>query len=288
MLGNWELTNSLLADIEIFVIAVFFWMLFVDILVFSIGFIKKKKRGFLSPIFKYSPRNVFLYLLALSLGVVWGSIILDNWSFFFMFIVVGLLGIIGESAYSWVWKLYFKRKNWEYTELPIFNSYTSLYNVIPWGIGGVVFLGCIAVMSKFTAVREIIDTSIIALYFSVFLGLSFIVGFGILRKIFAKKDFIKFSLKNFLIFNIPILNGIFIISLLYGWEYFIFSILSAFTAFVLEYLYGRMLHWIFGRQFWFYNYIPIDGNHTSITNYFGAMIGGYIFLLVFLVGIIVL
>jgi hypothetical protein len=239
------------------------------------NFLINKKVDF--PLIKYSVKNVYLALSIFVLAALFAALQIHQFRFFVFFVLTGFVGMCAEAFYSYVWKLFFAKPNWKYTELPLFRGFTSWYNFIPWSVGFVVFLGILLKLESYFDVSELsyIWNSFLAI---MIVGTFIELLLGLILKNTTKNFLVKFSLLNFLLFSMPVFLGIVFVGISFGWIYIVFSLLMGAVAFVTEYLYGKLMHIFFGRQLWYYNYLPLDGNHTSITNFFGAIGGGYIFI----------
>jgi hypothetical protein len=285
---NLVLTQETISQVEGFVNAFNVWMavLYIPIILggFIVNLIRKKKLSL--PIFKYSIFNTYLFLSVFAIAALLGSLSSGGFSYFMWFVIVGFVGMAAEATYSYVWRLYFKKNNWTYTELPIFNAFTSWYNFIPWSVGLMIFLRGLTVLSDYFVLQDFIYVSL--LYLIVAAGITVVQGVvGYIRKRNNEAYDVPFSIGNFMLFSLPLIFPIILITMFFGLEYLIFSLICGLLAFILEYLYGKVMDLLFGRQYWTYSYITLDGDHTSPTNFFGAIVAGFLFVSVFLIGTII-
>lgn len=68
---------------------------------------------------------------------------------------------------------------------------------------------------------------------------------------------------------------------------FLFSLFGV-GAFLAEYGFGKMSKIIIGKKLWKYNYLTIDNSHTTPLNIFPFGLGGYYFLIIYLVASFIL
>ncbi len=282
------LDQQTILQIENFVNGFNLWMAVLYIPVICggliINWIKRNKFGL--PVFKYSILNTYLFLSVFAVAAFLGALNSGGVSYFIWFLIVGFVGMAAEATYSYIWRLYFKKNNWTYTELPIFNAFTSWYNFIPWSVGLMIFLRVLTQLAGYFALNDFIYVALLHLFLAAGIT-AFQAVFGYIQKRKDEEFNLSFSFGTFVLFSMPLIVPVVLISIFFGLEYLIYALVCGFLAFVLEYLYGKVMDLLFGRQFWTYSYATLDGNHTSPTNFFGAIVAGYLFVSVFLIGTII-
>ncbi len=102
-------------------------------------------------------------------------------------------GILGEALFSYTFKLATGKGFWRYNFYTIFNRHSSLLNILPWAIGGWMFV------SFFYDVKFFLSTTPFIVVFVVFLFMSGVLGF-VIEYIFGKLNYILFK-KRFWEYN---------------------------------------------------------------------------------------
>src|SRR4030042_3133906 len=74
--------------------------------------------------------------------------VLKSWMPLVLFLIFGLAGVMGEALFSWWWNRLFEKRFWVYRVDSVWNGYTSPLNLIPWGMGGFLYLWIINAFSK--------------------------------------------------------------------------------------------------------------------------------------------
>ncbi len=251
--------------------------------ILSLQFLNRDK--FKLNYFSFNVRNYYLMLFPLAISFFIVAVIRQSFDLIVLFLLFSIVGIIGETLFSYWWKKLFPKKYFVYKVKTIFNSYSSLLNFIPWGLGGFLFL-VIVQLAKYKYSNPIISTELTnnfqfyTLFWIIFISS---IPFSILlmyiyRKIrpFDKNTF-NIDFMTYLIFSLPMILAVLAISLLYSPDYFLISLGFGVIGFVLEYLLGKMSVFFISKKLWYYNYNTIDNNHTTILNIIPCMAGGFLF-----------
>ncbi len=107
--------------------------------------------------------------------------------------VFSISGILGEALFSYLFKLTTGKGFWAYNFYTIFNCHSSLLNILPWAIGGWMFV------SFFYDVNFFLSTEPFVVVFVVFLSVSGVLGF-VIEYIFGKLNYMLFK-KRFWEYN---------------------------------------------------------------------------------------
>ncbi len=187
-----------------------------------------------------------------------------------LFLIFSIVGILGESLFCFCWKLVQGQRFWDYKMANIFKGYSSWLNIIPWGMGGYLYVLIYEFILRFQSSSYeyplAIAWGIIAFLFCV----PFVIFF------FREGKPIKSVFKATIILFLPLL---FIAS--FHQVMFFFLILGSIVIGVLEYLYGKIMYQILGKKLWVYNILPRDRGHISLIAPFGFAVAGLLFVTVY-------
>ncbi len=292
--------NNVLFSLDFFrnyFLLTFVCLLFAYIVSVSSYFLVHKKIRFFN--FRFSFRNYYIMTFPFLIPVILYSFFEGTILYIYVFACFSIAGVVGEIIFSFLWKEYFRKPFWEYSVSGIVNNFSSRLNFIPWGFGGFLFLSIerfynyhISDGVNIIILEEnlsFIVTQIILLFF-VHLLFFKIVGRELVLKFFKKGKIksknIRITIKYIYFIILLLLMGA-ILPVGYVDYFFLFCLFGV-GAFLAEYLFGKMSKIIIGKKLWHYNYLTIDNNHTTPLNIFPFGFGGYYFLLVFLMLILIL
>lgn len=201
----------------------------------------------------------------------------------FYLIISAPLGMIGETLFSYWWRAFFSKDFWTYSVDTKFNKHTSTLNLIPWSIGGFMFLAFYRVFDIFFPLSLEPLTQVkynrigLADSMLLFLVLVFITSMiGYLLKVYYQKDKNHFWLRYTLLCS-PILVLVLFLSM-YNIKFLGLSIFIGLGAFVAEYVFGKACVWLAYKKLWIYNFYTFDHNHSTLLNILPFVFGGYYFL----------
>lgn len=240
-------------------------------------------------VFLFNRRNYYLLMFILASPILLKGIIIGRLEYYLvMFLVYGLLGMIGETAFSILWKTFYKSRFWTYTEDTIFGSYSSKLNLIPWGIGGFLYLHTINLLfdlfgtglNSFIRPFSLDYASNHYLFIAILAGL---LGYGAIKlyMVFLRKEkFDTVNIKNYLLFISPFILLLTILTIFVNPILVIILIISGFVAFICEYLFGKLVSLLMGKQLWTYNFLSYDNKHITPLSIIPFIMGAFFYLLV--------
>ncbi len=180
----------------------------------------------------------------------------------------GLLGMLLETALSWLWSLYFNKRIYFYTSDTLAHAYTSWLNFIPWACGGAMFFGVYQLSWPMVS-----DAMVCFVAISTVLGLLPLYIFGKTSQEIHK----NFSVRKVVLLYTPFLVSLAIAFVLSDWSVILLALNFGIFGVVFEYLFGKVMKVFFGKQLWVYQYLPMDGGLTSIINFVPWMGVGFWF-----------
>lgn len=189
------------------------------------------------------------------------------------FLIIGFWGMLGESLFSAIWRLFYPKPIWEYKVAPLFNRYTSWLNFPLWGLGGFMFI-LIARLFQVRVTSEIVFTLLVTL-------LVIILARSIFSIIIHKTLNIKFkdiNLLNYSYFSLLILLPLLAAIHQQGLKVLAAALTMGLAAFVTEYLAGKALRKILGVKLWSYSYWTWDDDHTTPSNIIPFILAGFWFI----------
>jgi hypothetical protein len=227
--------------------------------------------------------SVSKYYLRIILPIISLVIILsfieNDLSFLIYFLLFGILGMIGETLFSWLWDIFYPKIFWDYKVQTLFKNYTSYLNLIPWGLGGFVYWFCFIKLSD--GLVTLSSKNIEFIYVSIIFFAIQLLTISV-RLILKKK---KFEFKKVNILNIWYLYLPFIVSLVYltmlvDTRYLSIILITGIIVFLFEYSFGKVCHWVLGSRLWVYNYYSFDKGHITFLSIPAFMQGAVYFLFI--------
>ncbi|OIN93066.1 hypothetical protein COS81_01125 [candidate division WWE3 bacterium CG06_land_8_20_14_3_00_42_16] len=208
----------------------------------------------------------------------------------FFFSLFAVAGVFGESIFSFWWDCLFDKRFWVYGVKPIFHSYSSLLNFVPWGAGGMLYLAILEVLGmKFlNPLYHVSFFSDKPFYVIFSLGFISILIFTFVFAYLARRrkkwgfEFRKVNIANYLTFCLPITIPLLTLSIFSAIDYFYLTVFFGFIAFIFEYLFGKFLVFFISKKFWYYTYFTFDRKHSTVLIILPAAAGGFLFWTVYL------
>ena len=226
---------------------------FLILLFVGIVYLKRWKRFAAAPFeVKYFSVMIPVFLVVLAHAIVSaGSLGVG------LLLVFGVLGMVMETILSWIWTLFFKGRVYYYTSDTLAHAYTSWLNFIPWCLGGWMFVSVYRLFSNVVPEQAIFYIALSTIFL---LGLTVVMRQLTLnrRRNFSPTVYVSILLCFLFPFSVSVV--VFGISMLW--------LVLALTIFgvVFEYLFGKTIRWLFGRQLWVYQFYPLDEGFSSILN----------------------
>lgn len=205
----------------------------------------------------------------------------QNFNLMVLITFLGLWGMVGETLVSKIWLVFIKQPVYMCLKGPMFGGATSYYNFIPWGVSGIFFFVAVVDAKYGTSLplaehRQNIFTAFVLSIFS------FAVLYAI-RVLIVKSFSIQFEqatvMTSIYVLLITVLPGLYLAykDLMYIQEAAIFAVIGTLT----DYLYARMVRFIFGENLWEYRVFAFRDKLSSPLLFSGYaclgfwMIGGY-------------
>lgn len=238
--------------------------------------------------FRFSYRNYHIMMIPFVFPPLFIGFLDGTWIYFLTFLYFGIIGVIGETMFSILWKYYFRNPFWKYKSLTIFNKFSSLLNFIPWGVGGFMYLSLTSFyLNNFGNIfyEGIGKEQILSLFLKItIIFVLQILLFKLVSKVFPLRK--KFNKKKRIIIKyIYFVSSFFLLGLLVPINYFHYLslfFLYGIVAFIAEYFFGKISKLIIGKKLWTYEYLTIDKKHTTPLNIIAFGLGGYYFFFLFL------
>ncbi len=197
-------------------------------------------------------------------------------AFWATFAAFGFLGILGESLFSCHWEQVFGKKIWVYKKDIILGGHSSWLNVIPWGIGGVLYL---SLTSKWLYMPTASDLFIFwIIYLAIFFAIAGIKAIWThLKK--SKPSMVRSLIPGYVSFFLPLIGTIVITSVLLGhYHMIVAALLYSLGGCICEYFFGRMTAFILTDKLWIYLPDPIDNGHMTLWSLLPFMFAGFWFI----------
>lgn len=174
-----------------------------------------------------------------------------------LLLVFGILGMVLETILSWVWTLFFKGRVYYYTTDTLTHAFTSWLNFIPWCLGGWMFVSVFRLFSTIVPEQAL---------FYILLPTIFLLGLTVVirlvsphkRRDFSPGVYVSILLCYLLPFSLSVV--------MFGFEVLWMMLTLTLFGVVFEYLFGKMIHWLLGKQLWVYQFYPLDKGFSSVLN----------------------
>lgn len=225
--------------------------------------------------FRFTATNYYLFVFAFTLPCIVESLRLHSFLPLITFFAFGVAGMVGETAASLWWYLYFGKRFWEYRIETLFHKYTSWLNLIPWATGGTLF---------YLYVLEGLSIHLYAptylhfeeLFFAV-ISASIILQYILFRVFHGKKKWHTVMVSSALFFFSPIAVVTIVLSLVYGWQILTAAIALGLIAGGAEYLFGKATEYFISKKLWTYTYMTFDRGHFTPLSLPLFALGGFYF-----------
>ncbi len=208
--------------------------------------------------FGFSLKNYYLLLLPLIVGVLIQSLIFRSWQLIIVFLVFAVGGMLAETLIDIWWQKFYGQRLWVYNVETIYHRYTSWLNFVPWGLGGLIYLGLLQAYATayYPGLAWICLTGIL-------IGLVLQLFLFDLFKPHAHYKFHKISLASFFIATAPILFTIGLMAAIYGNSIYKLALIFAVVPTLAEYSFGKVCHVFISKRLWDYTYLSIDRGHFT-------------------------
>jgi hypothetical protein len=196
-----------------------------------------------------------------------------------------LFGVLGEIVFSEWWTSFYKTPLYLYRQAQIDYGFSSKFNLIPYGLGGMLFLLVIQIFSKLFPNFEISLSGLKQNEFYYIFASSFLAGLALQFMIRAVIQFYhprtfhfeKPTLSNVLLFYMPFLLGLFSAAWLFNSGLLVLAAIFSASAALVEYLYGKFLEIIYRKKFWDYLPLSFDRGHFSPLSLVAFSLMGFYF-----------
>ncbi len=207
-----------------------------------------------------------------------------------IFLIGACIGMAGEVLMALIWDILFDKKFWVYRGGSLLGGYTSIYNILPWGLFALI-------------VRTLLDTFLMREEFLAgrMWGLSLWQGFlllwlgGLLTALVGRIVWLgmqgkpirlneKFSWSLYGLYTAPIFIAIACVGIWGDVALLLYALIIMALGYLIEYIYGFLLSWAFVKddvgswllwrvlhvrrryRGWEYQYAKLNGGITSFTN----------------------
>lgn len=236
--------------------------------------------------FGFSERNYYIFTSSLLLTVLLTAVTENYLEQLLFFIIFGVAGIIGETAFSIWWKSFYQNRFFTYSVDTLMNKETSVLNFIPWGIGGLLYIEILRFVlpDSFFSIEKLNVFYFLAAAFLVCIALEYGVFYLMFKRSHPEYPLLqKVTLSNFLFFCLPAFIPLVALIIIYGKDIIVLTTLFALIASFTEYMLGKASEVFISKKLWTYNYLAFDKGHfTPLSLPFFAL-GGYYFWLVGLI-----
>lgn len=261
-----------------FVLTVLFWLLGVVIY-------RCRHRQWRWRTFSYSRPRYYYSMLPLLLPAFIFAYQHQTWTPVIIFFAFGLTGMIGETIFAVWWKAVFSRRFWVYHSDVLYRGYTSLLNLVPWGMGGLVYFATLEWLAWYyhesIYQRDYIFSAPFAKpFFAVFI-VSLLVSIYLLYQwskfTKVKLGEVKLNLITYTIFCLPMLSGLAYLVIFRNPGFLIIAAAFGLAAFAIEYLFGKVEEVFLSNKLWYYSYLTFDHRHSTPLNILPFAFGGFYF-----------
>lgn len=204
-------------------------------------------------------RNVYLLAVPAVAIVLLPSVIRGETDWVAAYFILCAAGTINEGLVGRWWHYFTGTRLWTYYFDPIFNRYASSVGILPWGIGGFVFLRTVAMFAP-----AVVNGYRFLGYFFALAALLVLQQWIAARVYPARKHGLTFSRLLFLFYPLVILSAAFVA--VYGSYPLLIIILAACLLVAIEYFFGKYIEDYMGGKLWSYHtWAVADGHFTPIT-----------------------
>jgi len=218
-------------------------------------------------------RNVFILVIPIVVIVLLPSYFREEWTWLIAYVVFCIAGILNEAWTGLWWHYVVGKRLWTYYFDPIFSQYASQLGLLPWGVGGFLFLKIISVLQP-TLVR---DTEFFGLFLVWACGL---LALQIILLPLVNKER-HLSWDRIIIFFLPTAVIALLFCTIYGLEALWAVIIAASILVALEYIFGRYIQTYMGQPLWNYHIWAYGKGHFSFVTLPLSIYSGFLALALF-------
>jgi len=190
----------------------------------------------------------------------------------FHFALLGVIGVIGETAASIWWHTYFGQRFWIYRVQTVYHKYTSWLNFIPWAVGGMLYA------SVADQISHLYTKPYLFPLFFVTIGLCLLVQYSVFVFLYRKHTFHRVTFLNALFFFAPVIVLLLTLGYVFGSDMYVLAILFGTIATGAEYLYGKATEFFISKKMWTYTYLSVDRGHFTPLSIPLFILGGFYFI----------
>jgi hypothetical protein len=232
--------------------------------------------------FSFSPFHYYMMMSTFGVALIFQTLLRDNVDIFYLFVFLCFAGVIGETIFSLWWKGFFARRFWVYKVETIFSKYTSLLNLIPWGVGGFLYLVVYDNLNKFLGTslsNQSVFFSSFVFVMLIFVSIGFRLVFNLILERTITLRFRKFALHRYFYYVLPFVFTIIMFTLFFDPYYLVLAVGFGIIGFLTEYLFGKVCVLFVSRSLWDYTYHTFDNKHGTLLSIVPFSIAGFWFLL---------
>jgi hypothetical protein len=262
-----------------------FYFLIAFLLFCLIVLFKYLKTGKLKYRFKFSVRNYYLLVSVFLIGVVAKSLHDRSWFLPVLFLILCVMGVVGETLFSVWWRVFYKKNFWVYKVETLAHAYTSLLNFLPWGVGGALLVSfaewLVPLLPPHFKTYHVVSLGVP--FWQIFILFLFL-GSGIQLSIWIiftghvgrNFKFKKATFWNYLFFISPFLLSLAACCLIFSWSFLLIAAVFAAVGGSAEYLFGKATQFFISKKLWSYSYCSFDNGHFTPLALAGFSIAGFL------------
>ncbi len=228
--------------------------------------------------FKFSHYSYYLMMSAFVIPVLIWPLITGEDKYTIYFLCFAITGVIGETLLSFLLDTFFDKRFWIYRVDTLLKSYTSSLNFIPWGVGGLIYIGISEFFNFFPTFQELVIFWLVFILAGLILLLSIVINrFTVKNK--KNLEFERVDLKSYSLAFAGFILAILITSVLFRNSLFIVvAILFGVIAWVAEYKFGKMCVHFISKRLWVYVYNAKDHGHITSLSIIPFSLAGFYFI----------
>lgn len=218
-------------------------------------------------------------MLILPLGWSYYS---HSWWPIVLFVVFAVAGVLGEALFSAWWHMFYAKKFWEYRVETLVHGYTSLLNFIPWGVGGLLYILLVNLLTpaQNLVLKNVSSGQGAAVPFYIIFSISFLLGLAIQSIVWGMRSgrkFVRVDFENYLFFYLPFLLGLSSCAAVYGGQFLFLAVWFAVIGAASEYVFGKAVEFYISKKLWVYNYEAVDKGHFTPLSLLPFSLAGFYF-----------
>ncbi|GEM_PF-2761571 len=225
----------------------------------------------------FSVKKYFLLVSVLLIYPLWWTFHNNSPKLLVLFFIFAVCGMLAEALMSNCWKIFYKQPFYVYAVDTLDHKFTSLLNIIPWGVAGFMFISLVYYLAPvFTATQPqsaIINSGPVSValpFYLVFitsilisLSLNAIIWCALLHFKHHSYQFKKVTLINYLFVSLPFWAPIAICAIIYGPVMLKLALAFGVLIALAEYIFGKICQFFVSKKLWAYNYAAHDDGHFT-------------------------